>query len=144
MQQTLTGETIETTERDRPSTFVYCPECDEWLLRGDRHTHPHETVDAPGDSDDGDDTDADGSGGADEPEVVGRYYDVELSFTTSYYLRVPAYSTRDAKKVAEALTWHETPHDYELVWADTRELSDITADADEDVIERLETQERAP
>lgn len=32
--------------RARPSTLLWCPECEEWRFRRDRHQHPHVLIDA--------------------------------------------------------------------------------------------------
>lgn len=42
-QQTLSGDEA-TCSRTRPETMVYCEECDEWLLRRQRHDHEHEVL----------------------------------------------------------------------------------------------------
>jgi hypothetical protein len=38
-------------QRARPSTLLWCPECDEWRFRRDRHHHPHVLIDADSPSD---------------------------------------------------------------------------------------------
>lgn len=44
-QQTLTGETTDApSSRTRPETMCYCGDCDDWILRSERHDHPHDVV----------------------------------------------------------------------------------------------------
>lgn len=48
-QSTLTGEETD-GGRVRPATFVFCWECESWLLRSERSDHPHEIYDDDVDS----------------------------------------------------------------------------------------------
>ena len=41
VQSTLTGETTE-QERERPSTWMWCGETEQWVLRSMRADWPHE------------------------------------------------------------------------------------------------------
>lgn len=107
-QQTLTGETAES--RDRPKTMLYCPECDEWILRSRRFDHPHDLFD-PDEQDDGpvdtgDDVIApsdDEEDEEDEPRHVADEYTVELIYERRFSVTLPAVDERNAKERAKEL-----------------------------------------
>lgn len=137
-QYTLTGDEAQ-HEYTRPDTLMYCPDCDDWLLRRHRHTHEHDVYESaeaaekerrreqadgtnhspsPGEEDDEDD----------EPREVGGMFNVTFSYSARHSFRVPAADEEQAKKVAkEKIEWG-TCHDADLMHTDTRKTETLTED----------------
>lgn len=111
-QRTLTGE--EADERTRPDTFVFCDECDDYLPRSEKPTHEHDLY--PGSkavrSGDLRDHEPDDEGEEDdEPEKLGAWYDITLSYSVDYRFRVPACTKQAAKCLAKDLKFDAKPAD---------------------------------
>lgn len=125
-----------------PDTFVTCEECGARLLRSERHDHPHDVTgegysvagsnikpeyrnNSPSETASIDDEEADEEGQA---ELVGRLFDVTLSYKVDYRFRIPAWSKHEAKDVAKELKIDATPADSMLVHTDRREVREIYED----------------
>lgn len=115
-QQTLDGDALEDHSRERPGTFVYCPDCDEWLLRSVQLVHEHETFDDPTEVPDEDSTtttsdnnettetvDFDTSIEVEADETMGHVFSVELSYSVNFRFDIPAHSEHRAKDRAQEL-----------------------------------------
>lgn len=113
-QLTLTGD--EAPEREQPDTLVTCEQCGERIMRTDFLDHPCDVI--VGDDDDDDD----------EPERVGSMYDITLEYSTTYRLRVPAWSEHEAEDRAKDLVGDLTPADRHHLHTDRREISELTTD----------------
>jgi len=125
LQQTLDGTTIKPEndpgiDRDRPTTFLYCPRCAGWILRSDRHDHPHDT-ETLRDPDEYFDAEA----AKEDPDVVGAYYDVTLEYNFTFRFRVPAWNDSFAKERARELVEYGNAADAHEMWANTREGDEI-------------------
>lgn len=136
VQQTLTGDTTD-AERERPTTLVYCPGCDDRLLRSEFRRHEHadeyghiitELVDA----DENYDVDLEGDEDIEnyEPERVGAWYDIELSYSVDYRFRVPAWSEHEAEEIAKEWVWDTSPNEQIHVHTRTDELTELFEDDD--------------
>lgn len=105
-QMTLTGDETD-EERVVPDTFRYCPRCDERVLRSREHPHTvygDEEAAQTAQNDSASENDATPSykeEDDDEPEQVGRWYTVEMSYNMVYSVRIPAQTKRQAKELAE-------------------------------------------
>lgn len=138
-QHTLTGDEAQ-KEYTRPSTMMYCPDCDGWLLRRHRHTHEHDVYESEEAADearkaeirgnrtppiqDGEDEEDD------EPREVGGMFNVTFSYSARHSFRVPAADEEQAQKLAkEQIEWG-TCHDADLMHTDTRKTETLTEDDD--------------
>lgn len=134
LQQTLSGGNqllcdIEDL-REIPSTFITCRECGERVLRSRLEEHRHDIewypagCDPEADEEDDDD---------DEPERVGSWYTVTLSYTVDYRFKIPAWNQHEAKDIAEDWQLDASPADKYLAHTKTREGNEITtADVPDD------------
>lgn len=115
VQQTLAGEDAD--ERERPETMLWCDDCMKYILRSNRHEHPHELA-AVSSTDNEED----------EPERVGAMYRVKLSFNVDYTFRIPAWNEHQAKEHAELLQPDARPSSKFQVHSETSELSVLMSD----------------
>lgn len=76
---------------------------------------------------DGDDDDGDDGGGA---EVVGKMYDIRLSYSVDYSFKIPAHSERDAERRAKEMVRESKPVDRHHVHTRTDERAPVFADDD--------------
>lgn len=125
LQRTLSGGEqllcdIEEIRGGKPDTFLYCGQCDDWILRSRRFDHDHELV-----------TQADLEALADdedEPEQVGSMWDITLEYSVTYRFRVPAYNEHTAKERAKDLKLDARPADAHHLHTETREVTEIMSD----------------
>lgn len=126
-QQTLTGEPTDES-RERPDTFRWCHHCDTYVLRS--RWGPHDDHDwrarrraerATDDSDTADDTD-------DEPEEVGQWYTITLSYSVDYQFKVPGVTEHLAKETAKDLRLDAKPADEMHVHTEVRDGATIYED----------------
>lgn len=139
MQQTLTGE--EADERQRPETMLWCDECMKYILRSNRHEHPHDlTPDASTDTEDEDDSKKD------PDEIVGEVFDVTLKMEYTAKARVVAPNQARAEEKAEEMRVAgredvdgdvPVPNYTMLIHTDSRAVKPVTR-RDEDLAERME------
>lgn len=127
VQTTLSGGEAE-DGRQRPETFQWCHECEEWILRsrfGPHWDHDFEAqrTDAETD-DDGDDEENEPL----EPERVGSWYDITLSYNVEYRFRVPAWNEHQAEDLAKDWKFDARPADSYHVHTDRREVKEIMSD----------------
>lgn len=132
MQQTLSGGeqlpgTIEEL-RERPGTFRWCHECEDWVLRS--RWNPHDEHDwraqkADADRDDGGDGDDEEE---EEAERAGAWYDIRLSYSVDYAFRVPAWNEHQAEDLAKEWVYDAKPADHMHVHTDRREIEEIWED----------------
>lgn len=134
LQETLSGGTqpLDDIEelRERPSTFLYCEETDEWVLRSRRFDWPHDLYQSPSDAeDDRDDFTTDPADDEDEePEKIGSWFDVTISVSVDYRFRIPAYSKHEAENIAEERRFDTRPSDSFVVHTTTDERGTITTE----------------
>lgn len=115
-QQTLDGDALEDHSRERPDTFVYCPDCDEWFFRSLQLVHEHETFDDPteaynedntssssSDDEEAETVDLDTSIDVKADETMGHVFSVELSYSVDFRFDIPACSEHQAKDRAQDL-----------------------------------------
>ena len=128
VQITLGGEETD-EERQRPDTFMWCPETEQWVLRSLRFDWPYDLyeskeafIDHLNDTEEGGDVDIE----TDEPERVGSWYDVTISVSVDYRFRIPAWSEHEAKDLAKEWRFDTSPSDSHVVHTDTREVKEIT------------------
>jgi len=95
-QHTLTGE--EADERERPETMLWCDECMKYILRSNRHDHPHDL--APDPHTETDDADDDRK---DPDEIVGEVFDVTIKMEFTANARVVAPNEGRVKEKAEEM-----------------------------------------
>lgn len=133
-QVTLAGETTD-AEREKPSTWVYCGQCDEWMLRSQRHAHEHETHDDPEafaeslvEEGPGSLPDEDDHEDVTVPEKVGAWYEITLSYSVDYRFRIPATSEKVAEERAEDLKIDARPSSSHQVHTRRQELEAIEPD----------------
>lgn len=125
-QQTLAGgEADEADVGMLPETFLYCPECDDFVLRSQRFDHAHNLVESKDALDTNGDGDGDGGDGDDEPERVGAWYDVTIDVNVTYRFRIPAWSEHEAKDIAKDWRLDAVPADSHVVHTEYRELDKI-------------------
>lgn len=138
-QQTLTGDKADTdiagVVRSRPETFIWCEECDEYILRSKRFDHPHDFDTGPSafrivSAGDDDEVEVEEEPEP-EPERVGSWHDVTLSYSVDYRFRIPAYSEHEAKDRAADLKLDAYPADSYQVHDRIREVKEIMSDDDE-------------
>jgi len=122
VQQTLGGDVADADalQNRRPQTMLWCETCEEFVLRRYQRSHPHELSELT-DSDDGDEDESD-------PEKVGAFYTVTLSYSVDYRFTVPAWSEHEAKERAEELSLDAHPADSYLVHTETNEGETIMSD----------------
>lgn len=104
-QQTLSGATLD-SERERPSTMLFCPRCDGWILRSRKYDHEHTLYDSPADcygDDETDTVDLDTEIDIEPNEQVGAVYDIELSYSVDFRFQIVAGTENQAKEIAEQL-----------------------------------------
>lgn len=102
-QITLDGDKAD-SGRERPETFMWCDETEQWILRSLRHEWPHELYDSP----DAAEKAKRASSGPpeddeDEPEQVGKMYTVELVYERRFTVKLPAVDENNAKRRAKEL-----------------------------------------
>lgn len=116
-QQTLTGDVAD-SGREHRGTMLWCEDCNTWLLRSDRYEHPHELVEDSSDNEDEEE----------EPERIGSWYDIEVSYSATYSFRIPAWSDHEAEELAKEWHWGEKPADEHHVHTDKWEVEVIMSD----------------
>jgi len=130
VQQTLTGDQTD-DDREKPDTFRWCNHCDEWVLRS--RWGPHDDHDwraqrrAERRDDDSNHIDTDDSID-DEPEEVGQWYTITLSYSVDYRFKVPGTTEYLAKETAKDLRLDAKPTDSMHVHTEVREGSTIYED----------------
>ena len=136
VQSTLTGETTE-QERERPSTWMWCGETEQWVLRSMRADWPHELFEdkdafieslnegekSISDILSGDDED-------DEAERVGGVYEIELSYSVDYRFTVAAHSEHEAEDRAKELVYDASPSSNMHVHTERSELKELFEGSD--------------
>ena len=140
-QRTLTGD--EAPDRyQRPSTMLYCSECDEWILRRHRHDHAHDLYESEeaaatekaienGELDDDEDEDGENEDEDDEPVKAGSMYEIELSYSVDFRFRIPAWTEHQAKERAgDLVDYPNNCADMFQVHSDHREIAELTTDHD--------------
>ncbi|MCU4926939.1 hypothetical protein OB905_13270 [Halobacteria archaeon AArc-dxtr1] len=132
VQITLEGDETD-NERERPETFLWCPETDQWVLRSLRFDWPYELYESPEahieELNDTSEPDDSGVGDdSDEPERVGAWYDVTISVSVDYRFRIPAWSDHEAKDLAKEWRLDARPADSHVVHTQTREVDEITTE----------------
>lgn len=132
VQRTLTGGEAQ-VERDRPDTFLWCDETEQWVLRSNHYHWPHELYESPShawvDSSSNDELDDDQDEEDDEPERVGALYEVELSYSVDFRFRIPAWSEHEAKERAgDLVDYPSNCADMFQVHSDDREIREILSD----------------
>lgn len=140
-QHTLTGKETD-LDRVRPETFWYCPECDYWLFRSRRYTHKHDMYPTPEVAEivieqNASITQAESirrrkqekqEQDEQEPREVGGYYSVEISYSTTHTIRLPAGDKQQAKKLAGEDIDHGTATSAEHTWTNVDRLEVLTED----------------
>lgn len=101
-QQTLSGATLD-DERERPSTMLFCPTCDEWILRSRQYDHDHELFEEPNEDDDNETVELDTEIDIDPDEQVGEVFDIELSYSVDFRFQIVAGTEHRAKEIAELM-----------------------------------------
>lgn len=130
VQTTLGGDTTD-EGREKPDTFRWCHDCEEWVLRsrfGPHRDHDYwaqKKAADTGDSGSGEEEDG-------EPEKVGAWYDITLSYSVDYRFRVPAHTKHQAEEIAKEWKFDAKPADSYHVHTDRREIKEIWED-DEDL-----------
>lgn len=134
VQSTLTGETTE-QERERPSTWMWCGETEQWVLRSMRYDWPHELyddreafIDSLNETEKEADDILDKDDKEDEPERVGGVYEIELSYSVDYRFRVYAWSEHEAEDRAKELALDARPTDEYHVHTNRSELKELFED----------------
>lgn len=134
-QLTLTGEETE-AEREKPRTFMWCGETEQWVLRSERASWPHDLyeskeafIESLNDTSDPDDL---GLEDDDEAEKVGGVYEIELSYNVDFRFHIPAYSEHEAKEHAELLVEYPSNcADMFQVHSQENELKELFEDSPE-------------
>lgn len=91
-QQTLTGEPAPA--RTRPTTMLYCTECDDYVLRSNRFDHPDtHALTEPDESDT--------NGLPDDCRVNTKTFTVEYTYTCVEHVQVEASDKREARTLAD-------------------------------------------
>ena len=135
VQSTLTGETVD-QERERPSTFMWCGETEQWVLRSMRADWPYELyedqeafVDSLNETekeiDDIVSTDYE-----DEEKEVGGVYEITLSYSVDYTFTIPASNEDMAKERASDLKLDAHPSSSHQVHSQTRKTKTLYEDSD--------------
>lgn len=129
-QQTLTMEDAD-AEREKPDTFRWCHDCEEFVLRSRWESHDEHDWRAQRQTEN-DGGDGDGNGGDDDEddvvEKVGSWYDITLSYSVDYRFKIPAYSEHAAEEIAKELKLDARPADAMHVHTEKREVKEIYAD----------------
>lgn len=132
-QRTLFGENTD-EDYTRPDTFLWCGDCDDWFLRSQRQSHPHELVDSP-ESESEEEDGGGGNGGGDEdeddePREVGGMFTVRRDYNVTYSVSVPAGDEEQAKKLAKEKisVTDDTPIDAHHVHDDVTKTETLTED----------------
>ena len=139
-QQTLTGDVADEDQLRGPTTptlpdvyVLYCPTCDKLVLRTGRPTHPHRLYKPSAAVDKSSQPDDDESCEDDEPEQVGNWYDIELSYSVTYRFRVPAWDEHHAEELAKDWQLDARPGDSHHTHTRRTERGEITtADVPDD------------
>lgn len=105
VQTTLSGEQTD-HERERPDTFQWCEETEEWVLRSRRFELEYPLYDDPDSvpSDDGNSTTTsleDDDEDDDEPREVGGVFSVSLSYDVTYRKEITAANEKQAIELAK-------------------------------------------
>lgn len=129
-QTTLDGSEAN-FDRQRPETMLWCAETEQWVLRSQRSDWPYSLYQSPGAVAVAEDSEiaVDGEGEDDEAEKVGGVYDITLSYSVDYRLRVPAWSEHEAEERAKELVVDATPADRMHVHTDRREVKELYEDS---------------
>lgn len=121
---------IEPKERRRPSTFVFCEECDSHILRSEKPSHEHDLY--FGDirtSEPELDSEEESAANDDAPEQVGLWYTVRLSYSIDYQFKVPAWDEHDAEhRAKEMVEYPSNCADAMHVHTDRHQISEIFED----------------
>lgn len=125
-QKTLTQGECE-HERERPDTFLYAPETDEYILRSRRFDVDLELI--PVDEQRTEVEDDDSPYDAyDADDKVGGVYSVEIHRSVEYRFKLPAVSEHRAKEIAEEMALDATPAVASTVHTRTDERDEIQRD----------------
>lgn len=114
-QVTLTGEETDVV-RMAPSTMLWCPECEEHVLRSRRDDHPHDLEEER-------DITEQKEALSDDCNILTSTYEVEFTYEYREVVRVEASSKADAKAEAQ----HEQTYDgvyVDTLHSRTREIGD--------------------
>ena len=122
VQQTLTGETTA-EPRQRPDTWNWCHECEDWILRSAWLEHKDHSEAAAPEPDDSNE-----EGENDEPERVGGVYDIDLEYSVTYRIRVAAWSEHEAEDRAKDLVIDAQPADSFHLHTDKRQVKEVMSD----------------
>lgn len=133
VQITLEGDETD-DERERPDTFMWCPETQQWVLRSLRFDWPHDLYESPeafvehlNDTSEPDDSGL--STDEDEAERVGGVYEIELSYSVDFRFRIPAWSEHEAKeRAADLVDYPNNCADMFQVHSDHREVKELFED----------------
>lgn len=105
--QQLTLELEETDEpRQRPDTMRWCQHCCEHVLRSRWFDHEAHDAEARKEFERKELT-PDDEEEEKEPETIGAWYDIELSYRVDFRFRVPAWDEHRAEELAKE--WVEYP-----------------------------------
>jgi hypothetical protein len=107
IQTTLTGDETG-AEREKPETFMWCDETEQWVLRSLRGTWPYDLYPSPDDVPEGRVGFAYVEEDEDEPERAGGIYQIELSYSADFIFNIPAWSEHEAEERAKELV--DYPH----------------------------------
>jgi len=133
VQITLEGDETE-EERERPETFMWCPETQQWILRSLRFDWPYELYESKEafiehlNNEETSQNQPSSDDNTDEPERVGSWYDVTISVSVDYRFRIPAWSDHEAKDLAKEWRLDTSPSDSHVVHTDIREVKEITTE----------------
>lgn len=135
-QQTLSGDTTD-EGYDRPQTFLWCTQCEDWFLRSARYSHPHELVSSK--NSESESSDKGGGGGGDdedgededeEPREVGGMFTVRKQYNVTFTATVAAGSEEQAESLAddEISITEDTPVDAHQVHDEVTKTETLTED----------------
>lgn len=140
-QRTLTGDTVDVDGDGRLThgSMLWCAREGEWVLRSEKHSHPHELYDSPADvvhtgsttwtseSNTGEDYEES------EPREVGGEYRVELHYSATWATTVTVASEDQAVDAArdQISVVDDAPVTADKVHEDTTKRKTIYEDDDE-------------
>jgi len=134
VQSTLTGDTTE-QERERPSTWMWCGETEQWVLRSMRADWPHDLyddrkawIDSLNEGEKGID-DIVGDDEDEEAEKVGGVFSITLSYSVDYRFTIPAFNEHQAEERAKDLVLDSAPADKMHVHTDKHRERELFEDS---------------
>lgn len=135
VQTTLGGDTTD-EPRERPSTFMWCGETEQWVLRSMRAEWPHELyenqeafTDSLNETEKGID-DILNTDDEDETMEIGGVYEITLSYSVDYTFAIPAVSEDMAKERASDLKLDAHPSSSHQVHSQKRKTKTLYEDSD--------------